>query len=248
MGKHSISLPEAKLTSADYARNVLQAAIQAVPYMGGSLSQFIFGPLTELRFKRIEQTLSEVAAELDVRGAFSSVANEDFATLLESVLPDLGRSTNEERRQRYRDLLIKSAQLQPGSVLWQDATLCAGLLRDIEPPGLAVLGALAKSPNPQNTIFSKPSPRLYTSEVDFAEPKGDFILLPYQWILIDEWVVRLREKRLVGLSSRDARGGFGGVYLTDLGRFFIEWVMEKPTGTPNPPLPADPPPKTAAGG
>ena len=125
MGKHSISLPEAKLTSGDYAHNVLQAAIQAVPYIGGSLSQFIFGPLTELRFKRIEQTLTEVAEALEIKGVVSSVANEDFAALLESVLPDLGRSTNEERRQRYRDLLIKSAQLQHGSVLWQDATLGA---------------------------------------------------------------------------------------------------------------------------
>jgi hypothetical protein len=182
----------------------------------------------ELRFKRIEKTLSEVATALQADGVASMMSSEDFATLLESVLPEISRSTNEDRRERYRDLLIKSARLEPGSDLRQDASLYAGLLREIDPPGLTVLGALTKSPSERNSIFSKPSSRLYIGLVDFSAPEGDFILLPYAWILIEEWVWGLKEKRLPGFDSVDARGGFGSVYLTALGKFFIEWVTRSP--------------------
>jgi hypothetical protein len=213
-----------KLSAADHARNTLMAALQGVPYIGSALSQFIFGPLTELRFKRIEKTLAEVAEAIQHEGAASPFPNEEFVALLEAVMPELARATDEHLRTRYRDLLLKASHLEPGSPLWQDATLCAELLRTIEPPGITVLGALARSPTERNTLFSKPTSRLFGGEVDLGTPPEQHTPLPYDWLVVEEWVYRLKEKRLIGLSSGDARGGFGGVYLTDLGRFFIEWV------------------------
>jgi hypothetical protein len=217
---------DVKLTVGEHSRNLLQACIEGIPYAGGPLSQVLFGPLTEMRFKRIEKTLSEVALALEENGkdSASAMSGEEFVTLLESALPELGRSTNEHQRKRYRDLLLKASQIEPNSELWQDANLCATLLSEIHPPGLVILGALARSAVSQNTLVSRPEVRLYEGQVDPAQLNGKFVQIPYEWTVIQEWMYRLKEKRLLGIGSADARGGFGGVTLSELGRFFVNWV------------------------
>jgi hypothetical protein len=58
----------------------------------------------------VEESLKEVAEALgDVKAKF--MVNEEFVNLLENVLPDLSRATDEERRQRFRDLLTNAAEL-----------------------------------------------------------------------------------------------------------------------------------------
>jgi hypothetical protein len=42
----------------------IEGALLAIPYIGGSLAHFVFGPLKELRWKRVEATLQEVAEAL----------------------------------------------------------------------------------------------------------------------------------------------------------------------------------------
>jgi hypothetical protein len=42
--------------------------------------------------------------------------------------------------------------------------------------------------------------------------------------VIEEWVYRLKERRLLGLGSVSG-GSFGAVRLTALGYFLVEWGM-----------------------
>ena len=77
------------LSVKDYSINAFQAILKGIPYIGASLEQFIFGPLNELRMKRIETTLSEIAEALKNKSVNPDLSNEDFINLLESVAPDM---------------------------------------------------------------------------------------------------------------------------------------------------------------
>ena len=46
-----------------------------------------------------------------------------------------------------------------------------------------------------------------------------------EMLLLEEWCWRMRDMRLITFSSGDARGGFGGVGLTPLGRLLIRWAV-----------------------
>lgn len=219
------TLPEAKLTKSDVAANTAQALIKAIPAFGDALEQFIFGPLVELRWKRVERTLAELAEALH-KTHIVGLTTEEFVNLLESVMPKIGRAVNEERRLRFRDLLINAAKLEPGSSAWEEANLTAELIDTIEGPGLAIIAALGKCKSERNTITSRPTSAVYDGEAEIVNPKGPCFRIAYEWPIVEEWARRIQEKRIIGFMSVDARGGFGGVYLTELGKFFVRWAIK----------------------
>ncbi len=216
-----------KLSPDDYATNAFQAMLKGIPILGSSLEQFLFGPLQELRMRRIEATLQEIAAILQQKNIPpSAVETEEFANLLESVAPALSRSTNEDRRQRFRDLLLNAAQTPSGDPSWEEVKLASTLLDAIDAPGLVILAALSKT-NPQNRfdVVSVPTPQVFEGRFDFDNPPGTHHVLPYEWRLIDEWVSRLREMRLIDTRGGFGRGGHSQVCLTDVGKMLIRWTL-----------------------
>ena len=52
------------MKNRDKLELVVNAGLQAIPYVGGPLSTLYFGYKDEQRFERIEKTLKEVAEEL----------------------------------------------------------------------------------------------------------------------------------------------------------------------------------------
>ncbi len=225
-----------RLSRQDQAANVLQGVLKSVPYIGPAIEQFIYGPAVELRFRRIEQTLTEVAEALEAGKQTPNVSSEEYASLLESVLPRVGRATNEDVRLRFRDLLLNTAPLGTGSSEWEDASLARTLLEEIDAPGLAVMAALGRCPEanrpetsdhpwPNVSLVSRPFPQLVVGEFDYNHPHEAGTRIAYDWATVEEWVHRLREKRLLGYSSSDARGGFGGMYLNRLGLLLIRWTL-----------------------
>lgn len=218
--------PKITLSYKDKAMIGMQGALMAIPYLGSPLAHFVFGPLNELRLKRIERTLGEIAAELGNEKS-SIVANENFANLLEKVLPDLSRAVEEEKRQRFRDLLLNAAELPEESKGWEEAELAVTLLREIGTPGLAVLVAAANTKGGESlTLTSRPVPQFVRGNFDYDNPGEPQHVLPYQWPVVDYWARWLREKRFVSFSSHDARGGFNGVILSELGAFLVSWVLK----------------------
>jgi len=215
------------LTLKDYAINTFQAVLKCVPIVGASLEHFIFGPLMEIRMRRIEMTLSELAEHFGSDANPQMLSKEEFVNLLESITPALSRATNEDKRQRFRDLLINSAELPPGSEGWEEAHLAGDMLQAIEPPGLSILAAIARCQKIYPlTLTSRPSPQVYEDDdFDYENPKGPHHPIQYEWIVVEEWAKRLREMRLISFQSSDVRGGFGGVQLSDLGRFLVKWIL-----------------------
>lgn len=228
MGKEPV--PASKwtdLSRAEHAANVGKALLKGIPYIGATIEQFVFGPLVELRMKRIEATLAEFAEAVQRGGSERHVATEQFANLLEEVLPQLGRTTNDDKRTCFRDLLTNATSLDAGDAEWEQADLAKKLLTELEGPALATLAALAKLKDPEAVaLVSRPLPQLVTeSEFDWDNPiKGDFVI-GYDWPVVEEWWWRMNEMRLVTHKTGDGRGGFGGIGLTRLGRLLVRWAV-----------------------
>jgi len=210
------------LTRGELAQNTAQALLKGIPFVGEPLSQFIFGPLQDIRWHRLEQTLRELGEAL--KGP-AHVDTEEFVSLLEKVGPRVARETSEQRRRFFRDLLVNAANVEPGSPAWADANLAADMITEIEPPGLAIIAALNRCSAQQNYLSSQPSPRIFDGGQEFTKPTETFYVIDYRGPVVEEWVYRIKEQRLIGLNSSDARGGFGGITLTPLGRFLVEWGM-----------------------
>ncbi len=217
------NLPNVRFTRKDIARNTAQSLLKAVPWIGEALSQFIFGSLEDLRMKRVERTLAEIGEAIHSGGVKARIDTEEFANLLEKVLPHVSRSVSEERRAILRNLLINASHVEPESPKWDEANLAAQLIAEIDTPGLAVLAALSKCKSLNNFMSSQPTPRIFDGGTEFAKPTEAFYTVNFEWPVVEEWTRRLREKRLIGFGSSDARGGFGDLQLTDLGRVVVAW-------------------------
>ena len=61
--------------------------------------------------------------------------------------------------------------------------------------------------------------------VDYDNPGEPQQVIPYQWPVVEYWARWLRENRLIGYASHDARGGFGDVAVAELGAFLLRWVL-----------------------
>ena len=85
-----------KLTSSDKRDLVIQAGMQLVPYVGGSLSSLYFGAKQEKRFKRLESFYQEVAAEIEkMKDSISSVDKQD-PIALEAIIESLHEKVESE--------------------------------------------------------------------------------------------------------------------------------------------------------
>lgn len=216
-----------KLSAKNKATIAFQGTLMAVPYIGSSIEHFIFGPLTEIRIQRIEKTLTEVAASLGEKKAKKAV-NEPFTTLLESVIPELSRALNEDKRQRFRDLLTNAAELPEDSKEWEEAQLASTLLKEIGTPGLSILAAIARAEDPDPIVLtSQPVSQVFQGEFDYDHPGEPQQVLSYDWAVVEYWARWLREKRIITYSSHSARGGFGGVGIEELGKFLVKWTMRE---------------------
>ncbi len=212
------------LTHGDLAQNTAQAILKAIPVIGESLSQFIFGPLQDIRWRRLEQTLGEIGKAVKEGGRVDS---EEFIALLEQVGPRVARETSERRRQFFRDLLINATAVPPGSPKWADANLVSDMIASIDPPGLAILAGVSRFPRNDNAkMSSDPSPHVFNGRTPQGQQPVESYALDYGWEVLAEWVWRLKEKRLLGLGSVSGQS-FGALQLSELGEFVVKWGTAK---------------------
>jgi len=207
--------------------NVGQAIIKSIPWIGTALDQMIFGRLAELRLQRIEKTLREIGEALGDSKNF--VDSEEYANLLEVVLPKLARATGEAKRERFRSLLLNAAAQDPAGQEWAATSLAADLVAELDDPALFVLARLFVFDNSKDVDFvSLPSPQLvYSESFDWQSPDQLTPAIPYAWPVLEEWMWRLKERRILTFKSHDARGGFGGIEFTALGQTVIAWIVDE---------------------
>jgi hypothetical protein len=222
-----------------HGANALQAALIAVPGVGGALERLLFGSLAELRMRRVEQTLEEVGQKLDeIRAEIHVEENEDFANLLEDILPPLGRMTVEEMRVRFRDLLINSAQIPKGDVRWEEARLAWRLLKEIDFSSVTILvllrHATSAHPNAENCSLSfgenQIMIRLSKGGGSMGKPTllGEPVYAPVTQAVA---LASFNTLSSLGLLDHDREKSSEremrrhGVEITPLGRFLLKWVV-----------------------
>jgi hypothetical protein len=218
------------LTSEERNANALRALAKLIPAVGDGLDQLVFGPSEERRQKRVESTLQEILARLDALGAQPGKA-EEYVNLLERTLPKIARATNEDTRERFRDLLTNAAVLPDGDGKWAEAQLAEQLLSELDAPALGILAQVARYAGPKPmALVSRPVCQIISEkDLDWASPPLGPNPIGYAWTVIEEWARRLREKRLITFSSHNsAFGGFGGVALDELGALLVDWTVSEP--------------------
>jgi len=216
---------------ADLFTAILRGGLKSIPVLGPFADQATFGPFEDLRMKRLEMTLTEVAEALQsVEGQVATLA-EEFANLVEAAVPSLSRAVREEKRARFRDLFINAAPLPAGDVAWEETMMVSRLLSEIDAPGISLLVALSQNVAGLSTLTAKPSVRMYDVDVGIpdilARPEalGVYHEIPFAWPVVDEWMIRLSELRLVYSKTNDAGGGYGSVSLRALGRMLVHWAV-----------------------
>jgi len=103
-----------KLTFKEKRDLVLEAGLQALPYVGGSLATLYFGAKQEKRFKRIESFYRELAKELeDLKVNLLPIHKHDedkIIAIIEELNERIEREHLEEKRRYFKNFLRNALQ------------------------------------------------------------------------------------------------------------------------------------------
>lgn len=215
-----------KLTIKEEVANAFQGILKGIPYIGTTLDQWIFGRISEIRSKRILDLLEEIGEKLKEK---KSIEKEEWFALLEDAMPQIARSTSEERLRAFKNILINASRLNSGDSEWDNSRLACDLISEIDAPGLAILAGLAKCRKSQTLLVFQPNPRIVDGGVDEKGIELNDSVLPFYEVnfdpvVVEEWARRLQSKRLISTRSHIGDRGWGGVALTQLGKFLVHWA------------------------
>ena len=231
-----VSKQPSQLSTAERKTNAIRAGMKLVPYIGSTLEKLIFGKLDELRWKRLEHTLTELANQMKRSGVeASTIDSEQFANLLEVVAPTIGKTTNEDKRKIFRDFLFNAAYIPKNELDWEEANLAAQLLNQIEAPAIIILATIHQaftsfsvqyrhlSKNNQFRFYSGKDPYKPPSKLEIITPERDYqvseYLIHYPWAIIEGSVKTLTDLGLIVEQE------YGNVCLTSLGELLCNWIL-----------------------
>lgn len=146
-----------KSTAGDHVANIIKAALNAVPILGGSVASLIDDYIPESRQKRIEEFSKGLAEEMErLAGSLdeSYVKTDEFAYLFTRVYQDVSRDYQQEKLDAYRNILVNALRVDVDASV-QERYLA--LVEQLTPMHLRVLSAfvsdarnhaqMAKEPN-----------------------------------------------------------------------------------------------------
>jgi hypothetical protein len=169
-GKEIQSKIAANPTIGDPDLNAPRARLQIIPSVGPALDKLMFGLMDDLRSKRFQATIKEIGEKVEALGLENQVdENEDFGNLVRDVAPPLSRSANEDRRRRFRELILNPTQIPKGDARWEELYFASKLLDSIGAPGPAILSNLARCTNERVWMFSRPYPYIHDGTVDLNQ-------------------------------------------------------------------------------
>jgi len=105
-----------QLSSIEKRDLVIQAGMQAIPYIGGTLASLYFGKKQELRFKRLETFYKEVAEEIsdleDKLAPSETYDKEALTAIIEELNEKIEREQVQEKREYFKSYL-KNTLINP---------------------------------------------------------------------------------------------------------------------------------------
>ena len=135
-------------TKGDKVLEISFTIASAVPWIGGTVSNFLSGIAVNRRFGRVEEVLNGLVNELKGFRSEASkayVKTEDFEELLEKTLWQAADERNEEKRRMYRDFLTGAIK-DPGAPI-EEQTRFLKTLDYLEVDHVRVLRALLADPS-----------------------------------------------------------------------------------------------------
>ena len=220
--------------SPEVRRNWVRAGIKGIPYIGSSIDELMYGQLDEIRWRRLEDTLGELAEAMRSLGIpADETAKEEFGRLLEDVAPAVAGSTSQQKRRLLRDLLLNAVRLESADPQWESARLAADLLSPLSYAAVEVLAALHRLDSRESGKLAElrlpaPPDRPVVVLEDESQPP---IEMSYERFVVDEGYRQLTEtsaRRLV-VAGAHGRNKYEHIGLTELGTFVIEWAVDADT-------------------
>ena len=150
-------MDENKISVKDKLELVVNAGLQAIPYIGGPLSTLYFGYKQEQRFQRVEQTLKEVASELqDCKlPKIEEHNSEELMSLIDELTDRIEDERIELKRNLYKEY-FKNILKTPTNGNYEERKLFLEVLSRITPLQIELFQFILKNPNVIDVNISKP--------------------------------------------------------------------------------------------
>ncbi len=144
------------MDSQDKFELVVNAGLQAIPYVGSSIAALYFGAKQEKRFERIEQTMKEIAD--DLKGVPLANADqhnkEELLSLIEEWTDSIEKEHLESKRALYKRYFEKIL-MTPSNGNYEERKLFLDILKQITPLQVELLAFLFDHPNVLDTAIQK---------------------------------------------------------------------------------------------
>ncbi len=153
-------LSNEKLTFKDYRDLVIQSGMQAIPYVGGSLSTLYFGFKQEKRFKRLESFYLELNEEIEsVKEKIPDIANqnpEELGAIIEELHDKIEAEHLSIKRDLYKQY-YKQTLLYPVNGNYDERKLYLDILSQLMPLNIRLIIFLSMQSGPvaASNIVSK---------------------------------------------------------------------------------------------
>ena len=150
-------MDENKISAKDKLELVVNAGLQAIPYIGGPLSTLYFGYKQEQRFQRVEQTLKEVASELqDCKlPKIEEHNSEELMSLIDELTDRIEDERIELKRNLYKEY-FKNILKTPTNGNYEERKLFLEVLSRITPLQIELFQFILKNPNVIDANISRP--------------------------------------------------------------------------------------------
>ena len=148
---------ENKISAKDKFELVVNACLQAIPYVGGPLSTLYFGYKQEQRFQRVEQTLKEVASELQncKLPNIEEHNSEELMALIDELTDKIENERIDFKRNLYKEY-FKNILKTPTNGNYEERKLFLEVLSQITPLQIELFQFILKTPNVIDVSISKP--------------------------------------------------------------------------------------------
>lgn len=146
-----------KIGAKDKLELVVNAGLQAIPYVGGPLATLYFGYKQEQRFQRIERTLKEVAEELQGIQIpnIEQHNKEELITLIDELTDKIEKEQLESKRILYKEY-FKNILKTPTNGNYEERKLFLEVLEKITPLQIEIFQFLLIHDNAVDLTIQRP--------------------------------------------------------------------------------------------
>ena len=190
---------------------VINGAMQLIPYVGSSLATLYFGRKQEKRFKKLEQTIKELAQELQgIKLPSIKLHNqEELLSLVEQLNDKIENEYIEQKRLLYKNF-YKKILISPNINNYDERKMFLDILEKLTPLQLELLTYLIQQTQP-------------TVDISIEHPK-------YPQATILGSLAQLKNYGLIkGFVNSISIGGTGGIQenivVSDFGRSFHNFCI-----------------------